>query len=160
VGVDIDNFDEIDKLPYLQACIKEGLRLDSPIPSSEPRVVPKGGCVMEGYAIPAGTTISMQPYSLHHHSVFTNPEQFIPERWLNATPEMERCLTYFGMGQRVCIGQHLAMSEMKALFANLYARYRTSMHKGFTDEMMNKVEMYAISIEADKCLIDFTEWLL
>lgn len=45
---------DLDKLPLLDACIKEGMRISSPAPIRLPRVVPPGGWTFGGYYFPAG----------------------------------------------------------------------------------------------------------
>ena len=47
----------IDALPYLNAVMMEGLRLVDTIESYQRRIVPKGGCVIEGYYLPAGVCL-------------------------------------------------------------------------------------------------------
>ena len=96
-----------DKLPYLDAVIKETLRLYAPLPASEPRSLPVD-CVIGGYNIPANTVVSMSPYTLHRNAdVFPDPLVFNPERWLgNAkdVAEMKKWFWAFSSGGRMCIG--------------------------------------------------------
>ena len=99
----------IHELPYLDAVIKEGLRLFAPIPMSLPRYVPEGGKSIYGYDCPEGTIVSCQAYSLHlvNADVFQNAESFVPERWLQKEGETERnrLLFAFSAGGRGCIGR-------------------------------------------------------
>ena len=62
-----DDFRETDleTLPFLNAVIKEGMRLYGAVPGSMPRVVPKGGMTAADYFIPGGTTVSSQTWSIH-----------------------------------------------------------------------------------------------
>ena len=63
-------------LPYLNAVIKEGLRLYGAAPGSLPRIVPAGGTVFGSYAIPEGTTVSTQAYTLHRDAqIYVDPEE-------------------------------------------------------------------------------------
>ncbi|TLD19706.1 hypothetical protein PspLS_09434 [Pyricularia sp. CBS 133598] len=71
-----------DRLPYLNAVIKETLRLFAPIPGSEPRSM-LVDTTIDGYRIPAGAVVSMSPYTLHRNEdVFLQTLEFRPERWL------------------------------------------------------------------------------
>ena len=56
-----DNNTPLDKLPYLDAVVKEGLRIAPPIPMSFPRYVPSGGKLIAGYFVPEETIVSCQP---------------------------------------------------------------------------------------------------
>lgn len=94
-------------LLYLDAVIKETLRLYSPLPASEPRSLPVP-TMIDGYEVPANTVVSMSPYSLHRNSaVFSDPLVFNPERWLGdakEVAEMRKWFWAFSSGGRMCIG--------------------------------------------------------
>jgi cytochrome P450 len=99
--------DLCDRLPFLDAVIKETLRLYAPIPASQPRSSSRD-TIVNGYAIPAGTIVSCQAYSLHRNSeVFPNPYTFNPDRWLGGDAEvieMKRWWWPFSSGGRMCLG--------------------------------------------------------
>lgn len=68
---------ELEKLPVLNAVIKETLRLYSAVPMPQPRVVPKGGVTLEGQFLPEGTVVNTTPYVSHRDpAVFPNPEKY------------------------------------------------------------------------------------
>jgi len=98
-----------DRLPYLNAVIKETLRLYAPLPASEPRSSPVDTAI-DGYKIPRGTVCSAAPYSLHRNAeVFAEPLRWDPERWLKgdgdlALVEMKKWWWPFSSGARMCIG--------------------------------------------------------
>lgn len=97
-----------DNMPYLNAVIKETLRLLAPLPASEPRSS-RVDTTIHGYDIPRGTVCSMAPYSLHRNeNVFPDSHKWIPERWLSnekqKLAEMERWFWAFSSGARMCIG--------------------------------------------------------
>ena len=46
------NFMTVAKLPYLQACIEEGLRIYPPVPMSQPRITPDEGATINGRFVP------------------------------------------------------------------------------------------------------------
>lgn len=100
---------KLDDLPYLDAVVKEGLRLFPPIPMSLPRYVPEGGRTVAGYGLPGGSIVSCQAYSLHmlNPDVFPDAETFLPGRWLQTegTSDRNRLLFSFGAGGRGCIGK-------------------------------------------------------
>ena len=94
-------------LPYLDAVIKETLRLYAPLPASEPRKRPVD-TMIDGHQIPANTIVSMSPYALHRNpEIFRHPLVFNPERWLGEPKdivEMEKWFWPFSSGGRMCIG--------------------------------------------------------
>lgn len=97
-----------DTLPFLDAVVKEALRLYAPIPASQPRVS-SNDTIIDGYPIPASTVVSCQAYSLHRNSeVFQHPSIFNPDRWISASDEeiasMRRWWWPFSSGGRMCLG--------------------------------------------------------
>jgi hypothetical protein len=120
-----------DKLPYLDAIIKETLRVYAPLPASEPRSFPTS-TIVDGYELPARTVVSMSPFSLHRNAeVFKDPLVFNPERWLDENNDlgaMKRWFWAFSSGGRKCIGLHLAMAEMITLVVSIYRTYTTSIN--------------------------------
>ncbi|KAL1890440.1 hypothetical protein Sste5346_008268 [Sporothrix stenoceras] len=120
-----------DSLPYLQAVLKEGLRMFPSIPMSLPRYVPAGGREVDGTWLPEGTIVSCQPYTMHRfdETVFPQPDTFNPDRWLGTTAEvdaeMNRRFFAFSNGGRGCLGRHLAMAEMKLLLRDVYSQFQT-----------------------------------
>ncbi|MBF6171751.1 cytochrome P450 [Nocardia blacklockiae] len=77
------------------------------------------------YAIPAGATLAVSPYLLHHRpDLYPSPSGFDPGRW-----EWDRDLPAgaylpFGYGARRCIGEHFALAELTLALASITARWR------------------------------------
>ena len=107
----------LDKLVYLDAVIKEALRITPVFPyllriTNEPYQ-------LRDYIFPKETVISPCMYLAHHDSEnWTEPHKFMPERFLNST---ENPYTYlpFGSGIRRCIGAAFAQYEMKIIIAQI-----------------------------------------
>lgn len=99
----------IDGLPYLDAVVKEGLRMFPPIPMSQPRYVPAGGRTIDGVFVPGGTIVSCQAYSVHllNEDIYHEGLRFRPERWLSPEKslEMDKLFFAFGAGARGCTGR-------------------------------------------------------
>ena len=67
---------QLDQLKYLDAVIKESLRLYGAAPASLPRICPSGGAQLGQYFIPGGTTVSVQAYTVHRNgSIFEDPDR-------------------------------------------------------------------------------------
>lgn len=119
------------QLEYLQACIKEALRLSPPISMDLPRYVPAGGALIgkNPHVIPAGTTVGISPYVLHRQpeAFGADAEMFRPERWLEGGEEgrkaMERFNMTFGGGSRACIGKNISLMELSKTIPEILLRY-------------------------------------
>lgn len=105
-------------LRYLDAVVREGLRVGLANPVRLPRTVPAQGFRFQAtdgdsYFLPPGTQVGVQIYTLHMNpDVFPHPFAFKPERWLDPTPEMHRDWMVFGLGQRQCLARNLATMEL------------------------------------------------
>lgn len=147
-----------DQLPYLDAVIKEGLRLFPPIPMSFPRYVPQGGKILEKHFIPSHTIVSCQPWTLHKNAVaFPSPETFRPERWLEekGKSERERMFFAFSQGSRGCIGKNLAMAEMKILLREVYSKCRTCVSGDMKGDMTLSDQIISSRPAGQTCLLAF-----
>lgn len=95
------------QLPYLQAVVKEGLRIFVPGHGLLIKQVPPGGDTIDGKWVPGGTRIAHSQWSQQRDTIYgRDPERFMPERWLEVDPEtrglMEKQLdTLFGVGKLV-----------------------------------------------------------
>lgn len=112
-----------------------GLRVYTAAPSLLERVVPSfseklgspdGDFDLMGYPVPAGTIVATQAWSMHRiASVFTAPDSFSPERWLESSTKpdqlvkMHQYLISFGTGSRVCGGQNLAQVIMRVVLSTI-----------------------------------------
>ncbi|KAJ9615983.1 hypothetical protein H2204_014198 [Knufia peltigerae] len=139
--------EDVQTWPYLNAVIKEGLRKYAAAPSHMERVVPQGGATLNGFYLPAGTIVGTQIYSMHRNElVYHDPEEYIPERWLmgNETEEMRRHYMPFGLGSRVCMGQYVAMMEMRLVLAALVRHYQLVVPEGFDHASMEMKDFWLV----------------
>ncbi|KAL3478677.1 cytochrome P450 [Aspergillus californicus] len=113
---------DLEQLPYLQAVIKESLRLTYGIMHRLPRISPDVPIQYKNYSIPAGVPVGMSAYLMHSDpTVYPKPRIFNPERWLGSiNPAMNRNYVPFSRGSRNCLGMNLAMAEMSLCLAVLY----------------------------------------
>ena len=74
---------KLNQLTYLAAVLDEAMRLAPSVPSPFPRVVLKGGLVVDGQRIPEGANVGVAAYVTHHNEVYY-PDSFAfrPERWI------------------------------------------------------------------------------
>lgn len=115
-------------LPYLQAIVKEAFRIHPSVPMIFERYVPAGGVEICGQYMPAGTNVGINPWVVQHDpNVFPDPEAFIPERWIENSPdrlrEMEASMLLFGAGSRSCPGKSLAQVQLYKLITEIFRRF-------------------------------------
>ncbi|KAK1992154.1 cytochrome P450 [Colletotrichum falcatum] len=113
-------FHETQGMPFLQAVIKEALRIHPAFGVPIERVVPEGGATIAGRFFPAGKKVSVHCWVENRNElVFEDPDEFRPERWLiedeNKLALMNRHWIPFGLGSRTCIGRHISMLEIAKL---------------------------------------------
>ncbi|KAK5230816.1 hypothetical protein LTR47_007371 [Exophiala xenobiotica] len=125
---DMLTFQESQKLPYLQACIKEGLRMHPATGLPMVRVVPKGGATIAGRYFPEKTEVGVNSWVAHaNQSIFgVDAEDFKPERWLESaerSSEMNRYIMTFGAGSRTCIGKNISLLEISVLIPELVRKF-------------------------------------
>ncbi|KAM6597547.1 hypothetical protein CsatA_008071 [Cannabis sativa] len=110
----------ISKLPYLQAVMKETLRLHPTLPLLVPHS-PSETCVVGGYSVPKGCGVIVNVWAIHRDpSNWEDPLKFEPERFLQDSPKWDFTgsdLKYFpfGSGRRNCAG--IAMAERMVMYS-------------------------------------------
>jgi len=124
---------EAQRLPYLQAVIRESIRLWPPANGLGSKQVPAGGDVICGYHVPAGTQVGhnfsgiMQLKSLWGNDA----EAFRPERWIEAAAgdqEKDKAMNAvvelaFGSGKYQCLGKTIARMELNKVFVEVSSHY-------------------------------------
>lgn len=122
---------DMAQLPWLTATLKEAMRLYPPVAAVMSRRT-TAPITLGGVAVPRGALLRITPWVLHRDARwFAEPGCFRPARFLEGAPELPRgAFMPFGLGPRVCIGQHFAMLEMQLLAAMLLQRYTLQVPEG------------------------------
>lgn len=122
-------------VPYAAAVVSEALRLHPPGAINIPRTVPAGGAVIAGRFVAGGSTVGFAQYAANRSLAhFADPLAFVPERWIAGmegdqevaarfagdNPDVARPFSY---GPRNCVGQNLALLEIRHILARLYWRF-------------------------------------
>lgn len=110
----------ITHLPYLNAVIKESVRLHPSVGLLLERHVPPGGNTICNTHIPGNTIVGINAWVTQQDpSVFDSPEEFRPERWMESEgvsvekiKEMDTSYFAFGAGSRTCLGRNISIIEM------------------------------------------------
>jgi cytochrome P450 len=123
---------QVEHLPYLDATIREALRLSAPLAVPLERTVPAAGCVLGKTALPLGTVVGCAPWVVHQNKAVFGEDAhlFRPQRYLDATTEelqvMERANVAWGLGGRACLGRHIAELELKVVIPTLLLSFDVS----------------------------------
>ncbi|KAK4989771.1 hypothetical protein LTR66_006973 [Elasticomyces elasticus] len=128
------------KLPYVAATVKEAMRWRPVTPLAFPHALSEDDWV-DGYFLPAGTTVIINAWGLHHDpDRFTDPEVFDPDHYAGVTalaPELATSADYskrdhygYGSGRRLCPGIHLAERNLFLAMAKLLWAFEFKDKKG------------------------------
>ena len=115
---------QLSELHYLSRVIKEGMRL-YPVAASgvERRIL--ADTPYKEFTIPKGSTAVINFFAMFRTGI-SDGDKFIPERWDSENPEyakLNELFIPFSAGRRNCIGQALALLELKLVLATLYYSY-------------------------------------
>ncbi|KAJ4973648.1 hypothetical protein NE237_006822 [Protea cynaroides] len=114
----------ISMLPYLNAVVKETLRLHPVIPLLVPHC-PSQSCTIGRFTIPKGTNVFLNVWKIHRDpEAWEDPSEFLPERFLrdnNGYDYKGNNFNYlpFGSGRRICAGISLAERMSMYMLATL-----------------------------------------
>ncbi|KAK4655302.1 hypothetical protein QC762_0048590 [Podospora pseudocomata] len=122
--------EEARRLPYLQAVMKEGLRLSSPVMGLLPRICDTEQTVC-GVRIPPGTNVCWDAISIfrNQETFGADADVFRPERWLvemedvdKKSMEFVQGLVFGTSGRFECLGKGIAMLELNKVFVEVLLR--------------------------------------
>jgi len=117
--------DDLLKMPYTDAVITEAMRVYPPVYLIGREATRE--MTLGGYRVKKGYTIFMSQWVNHRDPRwFSNPDQFLPERWEDGLDKRIPKYAYFpfGGGPRVCIGNSFALMEAAILLATVGQKYR------------------------------------
>lgn len=117
---------EVERLPFLTACVTEGLRLAYGVTHRLQLIAPQEELVFHDMRIPPGTPVGMTSIFMHDNpEVFPEPREFRPERWLEQKSRLHlaRNFVAFSKGTRMCLGMHLAYAELHLTVATVFEHY-------------------------------------
>jgi cytochrome P450 len=123
-GDAVPDYEQLKRLDFAGACLKEALRLYNIVP-----VVVREAVVDDRFGelvIPRGTKVMVHMQALHKDARhWPEPEAFRPDRFLGDEPVGHRWLPFI-TGPRSCVGQHFSLLEAKIVLSRLALRYEFS----------------------------------
>ncbi|KAG7390175.1 hypothetical protein PHYPSEUDO_008629 [Phytophthora pseudosyringae] len=120
---------DVGQLVYLEAALKETLRLHPPVPMV-PKYVVEDTTLADGTFVKGDSMIVLATYAMARMQRVWGADaaEFKPERWIDsATGKLVSVSSYkfasFNAGPRLCLGMNLAMLEMKLVVAGLLSKF-------------------------------------
>ncbi|KAG6849674.1 hypothetical protein H0H93_006390 [Arthromyces matolae] len=141
------SFQDLSKLPFLSACIKEALRINSPISLLPARWTLEPTMLGE-YAIPANTSIVPNVCAVHQNeNNWPEPHKFDPYRFINVRTKAVNNIP-FGTGPRQCVARQFSLFEQRTLLCMLLLHYEWSLPKKspHAHQVQNEFGAFGLSI--------------
>ncbi|CAN6319914.1 unnamed protein product [Urochloa humidicola] len=141
---------DIPNLPYLEAIVKETMRLHPVAPLLAPRVSREDTSVA-GHDIPAGTRVLVNVWSIGRDPALwgDDVEEFRPERLAGSGMDVkgqDMELLPFGAGRRMCPGYVLGLKMVQLTLANLLHAFAWRLPDGVVAEELSMEEKYGLSV--------------
>lgn len=117
----LPQFEDRDKLPYIEGIVKETMRWFPVAPLGVPHSTDEE-IEYRGYIIPKGTLVIPSVWwFLHDPQVYEKPEVFDPSRYISPRNEPDPYMYCFGFGRRRCPGAYVADSSVFLGIAQILA---------------------------------------
>lgn len=147
---------DLEKMEYLKAVIKETFRLHPPVPLLLPRISSQETQI-NSFDIPARTQVIINVWSIHRDPTFWNePEQFIPERFMNSNIDFKGQhfnLLPFGSGRRGCPGIIFGTANLELVLAKLMQKFDWTLPERAEGNTLDMVEHPGLTTHRDTPLI-------
>lgn len=133
---------DLAELTYTRMVLDEALRLHPPI-WVFPRATVDDDDIA-GSHVPAGECVFLSPYVTHRHpDLWDDPTRFDPERFTEAAKRERPRYTYFpfGGGQRKCVGESMALTQMTLTLAMMVSRFTFHALPGLGEELSTAVSL-------------------
>ncbi|XP_031498909.1 geraniol 8-hydroxylase-like [Nymphaea colorata] len=141
---------DIERLPYLQALVKETLRLHPPVPL----LIPHRADVtteVAGFTIPKNTQVLVNTWAISRDpACWENATSFLPERFLNSDINFKGKDFHFipfGSGRRICPGMPLGVRMVHLVLASLLHSFSWKLPDGMAPEQLDVGTKFGISLQ-------------
>uniref|UniRef100_A0A2P2PI79 Cytochrome P450 71A1-like n=1 Tax=Rhizophora mucronata TaxID=61149 RepID=A0A2P2PI79_RHIMU len=139
---------DIVNLPFVDAIVKETMRLHPVAPMLVPRMA-REDVKLEGYDIAKGTRALVNVWTIGRDpKLWDNPDEFCPERFIGKAIDVKGHdfeLLPFGAGRRMCPGYPLGIKVIQTSLANLLHGFKWKLPDGMKKEELNMEEIFGLS---------------
>jgi benzoate 4-monooxygenase len=129
----VPSYEQVKDLTYVDAVIKETMRIHSTSSLGLPRVVTGQGVTLQNHFFPAGTTLSVPAYTIHHSKEIwgEDADEFVPERWAKdkLTDRQKDAFIPFSYGPRSCVGRNVAEMEMALIVSTVFRNFEFELYQ-------------------------------
>nr|AWX67427.1 flavonoid 3'-hydroxylase 6 [Salvia miltiorrhiza] len=140
--------DDMPTLPYIQAIVKETMRLHPVAPMLAPRIA-RHDCKVDGYDIKKGTQVLVNTWTIQRDpSIWENPNEFNPDRFIGKNIDVKGQdfeLLPFGSGRRMCPGYALGMKVIQSSLSNLLHGFNWKLPNEMKPQELNMEEIFGLS---------------
>ncbi|KAA8521984.1 hypothetical protein F0562_012702 [Nyssa sinensis] len=146
----------LPQLPYLQACVKETLRLHPPAPFLLPHRA-LDSCKVMNYTIPKNAQVVVNIWAIGRDPViWEEPLKFKPERFLNSTLDFKGNdfeFLPFGAGRRICPGLPMGAKQVSLALASLIHHFDWSLPHGNDPNELDMNEKFGVTLHKEQPLL-------
>ncbi|WOL17468.1 Cytochrome P450 [Canna indica] len=140
---------DANRLPYIEAIVKETMRMHPAVPMLVPRLA-REHTVVGGYDIPAGTRVLVNVWAIGRDpTIWDSPKEFQPERFVGNPIDVKGQhmeLLPFGAGRRMCPGYSLGLKMIQLILANLLHGFKWRLPEGMKAEELSMEEIFGLSM--------------
>ncbi|XP_023759755.1 cytochrome P450 76T24 isoform X1 [Lactuca sativa] len=139
----------ISQLPYLQAIIKETLRLHPPVPFLIPHQA-LHDVEVQGFIVPKNAQIICNIWAMgRDHNIWPNPKKFMPERFLKVKIDykgQDYEFIPFGAGRRICPGLNIAHRMLHIMLGSLIHKFEWKLEGNIRAQDMDMEEKFGLTL--------------
>ncbi|KAJ0785573.1 putative cytochrome P450 [Helianthus annuus] len=148
--------EDLEKMHYLKAVIKESLRLHMPAPLLLPQISTQDVKLM-GYDIPARTQVIVNAWAIGRDPMlWEEAEEFRPQRFLKNKIDYKGLhfeWLPFDAGRRTCPGIQFGVAIMELAVANIVYKFDVGLPNGVKHEDLDMSEKYGVLLHKKSPLV-------
>ena len=145
-------FDQLKNMKFMEAFIKESVRLNQPAPSTLSRRTMKDTVIGNGLHVEKDTYVMVNSQTILRNKEIwgEDADKFRPERFFELTPEQNSAYLVFGAGYRVCPGMQVGIIMAKLVVIRLLQKYSLKQTPMFQQEIQDIIAATTSAVKLRK----------